>query len=99
MAHVKVDATQGHPSRRTKTPDWGDGRLGSFASAFRAEDNEHRRQFRVIYLAADPVIIRGAMKSVAQTGVASLLIFRNVFVERIELLGITDRLNELRRGL
>jgi hypothetical protein len=39
------------------------------------------------------------MKSVAQTGLASLLIFRNVFTERFDLLGIVERLNGFSRGL
>lgn len=73
--------------------------MAALAGAFRTEDNEQRRQFKVIYLTADPAMIRGTMKSVAQTGVASLLIFRNVFIERFDLLGITERLTELRRGL
>ena len=83
-----------------KTIDFGaHPNVAALAGAFRTEDNEQRRQFKVIYLTADPVMIRGTMKSVAQTGLASLLIFRNVFIERFDLLGITERLTELRRGL
>jgi hypothetical protein len=83
-----------------KTIDFGaHPNVAALAGAFRAENNDQRRQFKVIYLTADLAMIRGTMKSVAQTGVASLLIFRNVFTERFALLGITERLNELRRGL
>ena len=83
-----------------KTIDFGaHPNVAALAAAFRAENNDQRRQFKVIYLTADPAMIRGTMKSVAQTGVASLLIFRNVFTERFALLGITERLTQLRRGL
>jgi hypothetical protein len=83
-----------------KTIDFGaHPNVAALAGAFRAENNEQRRQFKVIYLTADPAMIRGTMKSVAQTGVASILTFRNVFTERFDLHGITERLNGLRRGL
>jgi hypothetical protein len=83
-----------------KTIDFGaHPNVAALAAAFRSEDNEERRQFKVIYLTAEPAVIRGTMKSVAQTGVASLLIFRNVFPERFDLLGITERLGQLRQGL
>src|SRR4051812_41012938 len=83
-----------------KTIDFGaHPNVAALAAAFRTEDNEQRRQFKVIYLTAAPAIVRGTMKSVARTALASLLIFRNVFIERFDLLGITERLTELRRGL
>ena len=67
-----------------KTIDFGaHPNVAALAVAFRADDNEQRRQFEVIYLTADARVIR-TMKSVAQTGLASLLIFRNVFPERFD---------------
>lgn len=83
-----------------KTIDFGaHPNVAALASAFRTQDNEQRRQFKVIYLTVDSVMIRGTMKSVAQSSLASLLIFRNVFTQRFDLLGITERLTELHRGL
>lgn len=83
-----------------KTIDFGaHPNVLALAGAFRASRAEGRQQFKVIYLTADPLTIRGTMKSVAQSGVCSLLIFRNVFAERFDLLGITDTLRELRARL
>ena len=73
--------------------------VASLATAFRSSRSEGRRQFKVLYLTAAPEMIHGTMKSVAQTGVCSLLIFRNIFPERFDLLGITESLKELRSGL
>ena len=100
LAAVDAATTNAVADLYEKTIDFGaHPNVAALAGAFRTEDNEQRRQFKVIYLTADPVMIRGTMKSVAQTGRASLLIFRNVFIERFDLLGITERLTELRRGL
>jgi hypothetical protein len=45
-----------------KTIDFGaHPNVAALAGAFRAENNERRRQFKVIYLTADPVMIRGTM--------------------------------------
>lgn len=83
-----------------KTMDFGGHpNLASLATAFRTSRGEGRRQFGIIYLTVEPLMIRGTMKSVAQTGVCSLLIFRNIFPERFDLLGITDTLRDLRGRL
>jgi len=83
-----------------KTIDFGaHPNVLALAGAFRAKDDERRHQFSVAYLTDDRTVIRGTMKSVAQTGVASLSIFRNVFPERFDLLGLTERLTALRQGL
>jgi hypothetical protein len=83
-----------------KTIDFGaHPNVAALAAAFQSEEDEQRRQFKVIYLTNDWAVIRGTMKSVAQTGVASLSIFRNVFPERFDLLGLTERLTDLRQGL
>jgi hypothetical protein len=83
-----------------KTIDFGGHpNVAALATAFRTTRAEGRRQFKVIYLTMDTEIIRGTLKSVTQTGVCSLLIFRNIFPERFDLLGITDTFRELRERL
>jgi hypothetical protein len=56
-------------------------------------------QFKLLYLTADPTIIGGTLKSAAQAGVIALEIFRYIFKERYDLLGLTPRLQTLRQGL
>lgn len=56
-------------------------------------------QFRLAYLSAELEVIRGTMKSVAQVGIVGLCIFRHIFRERYDILGLTDTLPALRCGL
>ena len=69
------------------------------ASAFRSSHDDDSQRFEVMYLTADLKTISGTMKSAAQTGVCSLLIFRNIFGNRFDLLGITESLLELQTRL
>jgi hypothetical protein len=62
------------------------------------EGNDALR-FQIAYLTDEPEVIRGTLKSVAQTGVCSLLVFRDVFRERFDLLGVTESIRQLRNGL
>ncbi len=39
------------------------------------------------------------LKSCARVGVCSLMIFRNIFRERFDILGLSDDLQRLQRGL
>jgi hypothetical protein len=83
-----------------KTIDFGaHPNVAALAGAFRATRGEGRQQFKILYLSTHPPTIRGTLKSVAQTGVCSLLIFRNAFPERFDLLGITETLRSLRQRL
>lgn len=83
-----------------KTIDFGGHpNVASMAAAFRTSRGEGVRRMHVIYLTTDLEVVSGTMKSIAQTGVCSLLIFRNIFPERFDLLGITDSLTDLRGRL
>lgn len=77
----------------------GHPNVAAMVGAFRATEHEDCRRFEILYLSTDSTTIRGTLKSVAQTGVCSLLIFRNAFPEPFDLLGITETLRDLRRRL
>lgn len=82
-----------------KTVDIGAHPNVAVSAALKTSRSEGRIQFKVLYLTADPEVMSGTLKSVAQVGGASLLIFKNVFLERFNLLGISAALEDLRRGL
>jgi len=67
--------------------------------AFRQSETERGKEFKILYLTTESSVIRGTITSVAQVGVCSLLVFRNIFRERFDLLGITETLQKLQRRL
>jgi len=56
-------------------------------------------EFKVIYLTEDTLSLRLVLKTCAQVGVCCLGIFRHVYRERFDLVGLTDTLSALRKGL
>lgn len=56
-------------------------------------------RFNLSYLSGDTPAFRLALKTTAQVGVCSLLIFKNVFRERFTILGIDEKINRLKQGL
>jgi hypothetical protein len=68
-------------------------------SALKKQEHEKGVRWEVSYLTKEPEVIRGTMKSVAQTGVVSLMVFRNVFPKRFKELGITDSFQRLQQDL
>jgi hypothetical protein len=73
--------------------------VAALAAAFRRRTDGERTRFEVAYLTADPHVLMATMKWVVQTGVCGLMIFRNVFSERFDLLGLSESLAALRRDL
>lgn len=57
------------------------------------------RKYAVRYFDDRPLTICHAMKSSAEAGLCSLHVFQHVFPERFMLLGIRDKLKELRQDL
>lgn len=83
-----------------KTIDFGaHPNPSALVSALKMHEGEKSIRFQVSYLTKEPEVIRGTMKSVAQTGVCSLLILRNVFPRRFDELGMTKSLQQLQQGL
>ncbi len=56
-------------------------------------------KFNLNYLSGDTPAFRLALKSTAQCGACSLLIFKNVYSERFRLLGIDRKLDKLKVAL
>jgi hypothetical protein len=56
-------------------------------------------RFELNYLTGRSPALALCLKTNAQVGVCSLLVFKLVFKERFDLLGISDNLQKLRRGL
>lgn len=100
LAQVDASTEEAVARLYEKTIDFGaHPNVAALAGAFRTASAADRYQFQVMYLTKEPEVIRGTLKSVAQAGVCSLLIFRNVFPERFDLLSITDTLRHLRGRL
>ena len=58
-----------------------------------------RIEFKVVYLAGDNVQLRASLKTTAQVGVCVLGMFKQVYKERFDLVGLSDELDGLRQGL
>lgn len=67
--------------------------------SLRMEKNADGVQFQVAYLSDDTMAFRLLLKTVAQIGVSSLEIFRLVYRERFDIMGLTDMLQKLKQGL
>jgi len=55
--------------------------------------------FQSLYLSGDNLSLDHAIKSTAQCGICALEILKDIFPERFELLGISENILNLRRGL
>lgn len=60
---------------------------------------DDRVEMGQVYLNGDPLSLDHALKSSAQLGLGSLCIFKHIFRERFELLGVGDVIEDLRRQL
>jgi hypothetical protein len=56
-------------------------------------------EFKSNYLDGGTVALRLALKTTAQVGVCSLSIFRTIYPERFDILGLTDSLRQIKVGL
>jgi hypothetical protein len=56
-------------------------------------------KFELNYLTGKSPALALCLKTNARVGVCSLMVFKIVFKERFDLLGISDNLQKLRRGL
>ena len=56
-------------------------------------------EFMSIYLDANPDHLRFVLKTTAQIGVCSLSLFRPIYKERYDILGVTAALEHIKRGI
>ncbi len=68
-------------------------------SMMRKKQDENQINFMVDYLTGDSLPLRLGLKMTARVGVCSLFIFKLVFKERFDILGISKRLDKLKHGL
>ena len=77
--------TGAHPNRKTIT------------LAMKREETDEDILFNLAQLNNDPIVFTIALKTCAQVGICSLKIFKLVFPERFDLLGISDDIDKLSR--
>ncbi len=68
-------------------------------SALRISETGTKHQFDIAYISGNPLANQLCLKSCAQIGVTVLYIFRNVFKERFDILGVTSELDNLKANL
>lgn len=71
------------------------------SGSMKVEDDptSDRVHIKQLYLHGDGLPMDAGLKTTAQIGICSLHLFQWIFKERLSLLGITDRLQELRQSL
>ena len=62
------------------------------------EDKE-RVEFNCIYLQSDSLALDHAIKTTAQIGLGSLCIFQHIFLQRFQLLGLENEIDQLKQEL
>ena len=77
----------GHPNER------------SVSGSLKIEQSKGRTELQGIYLHGDSYALEHVLKSSAQIGLTSLYLFRRIFKERFDLLGLTERIDALRSEL
>lgn len=68
-------------------------------SSMVANDLEKATEYLQVYLSGDDMNLAHALKSTAQIGIGALYIFRQLFKERFDILGVTARIDPLRAKL
>ncbi len=61
--------------------------------------SEGKIEFKVVYLGDDNIQLRHSLRTSAQVGVCVLGMFKLIYKERFDLIGLTNELDALRQGL
>lgn len=97
-----VDGTEGPIARvlYEHTIDWGahPNERALTQTLSMHEQTEHV-EFKIAYLEENSDQLRFVLKTTAQVGVCTLSLFRAVYPERFDILGITDALRHMKKGL
>jgi hypothetical protein len=67
----------------------------SITGSLRYSETETRKQYDIAYISGDQLSNQVCIRTCAQTGVTILDVFRNVFKERFDILGVTRKLDQL----
>jgi len=71
----------------------------SVTGALTIRESADQNELEQAYLVGDSLAIDHALKTAAQAGLCTLMMFQWLFKERFELLGIKQEIQELRKGL
>ncbi len=71
---------------------------GVLSSLKITKDAEHIN-FEMNYLTADSIQLQLALKTTAQIGIGALVLFRSVFAVRFKIVGLSDEIDRVARGL
>ena len=71
----------------------------AFFSVMKQETDKSKITFDSGYLIGNEPALQFSMKSSAQIGICSLLIFEKIYDKRFEILGLSDQINQLKQGL
>jgi len=77
----------GHPNER------------AFFSVAKKKSDESKTIIQLAYLIGNEPALQLCLKSCAQIGVCALSIFQKIYKERFDILGLSDQLTTLKRGL
>jgi hypothetical protein len=65
--------------------------------ALQINDQDENIEFMMIYLEGDTIQAKLALKTTAQVGVCSLSLFRSIYKERFDILGVTDAIDHIKK--
>jgi hypothetical protein len=68
----------------------------SITTALRISETETRKQFNIAYISGDSLANQVCLRTCGQVGVTVLSVFRYVFKERFEILGLVQQLDKLK---
>lgn len=71
----------------------------ALTTAMRTQQTDAKTEVKIAYISGDPIASQLCLKTTAQVGVFGLSVFRHVFKERFDILGITHDIDELSQGL
>lgn len=71
----------------------------AITSSLRVEETESRIKYKQLYLTADNLHLSHSLKSTAQVALCALYIFRHIFKERFDIIGITPIMDKYRSEL
>lgn len=71
----------------------------AFFTVMKQTEGDSKLTFHSAYLVGDEPALRLALKTCAQIGTCTLSIFQMIYPQRFDILGLSDRLNLLKKGL
>ena len=71
----------------------------AFSSSLKIIEGEDRTEYKQLYLSGNNLQLDHALKSTAQVGLTSLYIFRHIFKERFDIIGLTQKMDHDRSFL